>query len=90
MTIQAGKRFGKPVAVCGEMAGDPELTRLLIGMGLTELSMHPASLLKVKQEVLLADAGKLQAPVKKLLAADDPEKVRLQFDRIARTEGATP
>jgi phosphoenolpyruvate-protein phosphotransferase (PTS system enzyme I) len=87
MTIQAGKRAGKPVAVCGEMAGDPELTRLLIGMGLTEFSMHPASLLRVKQEVLLADAGKLASPVKKLLLADDPEKVRVQFDRIARVNG---
>ena len=87
MTIQAGKRAGKPVAVCGEMAGDPELTRLLIGMGLTEFSMHPASLLRVKQEVLLADAGKLMAPVKKLLLADDPDKVRSQFDRIARVDG---
>jgi hypothetical protein len=37
--------------------------------------------------VLLADAGKLASPVKKLLLADDPEKVRLQFDRIARVNG---
>jgi phosphoenolpyruvate-protein phosphotransferase (PTS system enzyme I) len=87
MTIQAGRRAGKPVAVCGEMAGDPDLTRLLIGMGLTEFSMHPASLLRVKQEVLLADAGKLSSPVKKLLLADDPEKVKVQFDRIARVDG---
>jgi phosphoenolpyruvate-protein phosphotransferase (PTS system enzyme I) len=87
MTIQAGKRAGKPVAVCGEMAGDPDLTRLLIGMGLTEFSMHPASLLRVKQEVLLADAGKLMLPVKKLLLADDPERVRVQFERIARVDG---
>ncbi len=87
MTIQAGRRAGKPVAVCGEMAGDPELTRLLIGMGLTEFSMHPASLLRVKQEVLLADAGKLLLPVKKLLLADDPERVRVQFERIARVDG---
>jgi phosphoenolpyruvate-protein phosphotransferase (PTS system enzyme I) len=87
MTIQAGKRAGKPVAVCGEMAGDPDLTRLLIGMGLTEFSMHPASLLRVKQEVLLADAGKLMLPVKKLLLADDPERVQAQFERIARVDG---
>ncbi len=87
MTIQAGRRAGKPVAVCGEMAGDPDLTRLLIGMGLTEFSMHPASLLRVKQEVLLADAGKLVLPVKKLLLADDPERVRAQFERIARVDG---
>lgn len=83
-TIQAGKRAGKPVAVCGEMAGDPALTRLLIGMGLTEFSMHPASLLPVKQEVLLADTGKLVGTVKKILAADDPEKVRSLFERLAR------
>ena len=49
--------------------------------------MQPASLLRVKQEVLLADAGKLMAPVKKLLLADDPDKVRSQFDRIARVDG---
>ncbi len=83
-TIQAGKRVGKPVSVCGEMAGDPHLTRLLIGMGLTEFSMHPASLLRVKQEVLLADVGQLAAPVRKILSADDPDKVHQLFDRLAR------
>ena len=85
LTLQAGKRAGKPVAICGEMAGDPELTRLLIGMGLTQFSMHPASLLKVKQEVLLADASNLVNPAKKILAADDPERVNALFDRMSRT-----
>jgi hypothetical protein len=45
-TIQAGTRAGLPVAVCGEMAGDPQLTRLLLGMGLRQFSMHPAQILK--------------------------------------------
>ena len=45
-TINAGKKYGKEVAICGEMAGDPKLTKLLIGMGLTNFSMHPASILK--------------------------------------------
>jgi phosphotransferase system enzyme I (PtsI) len=49
MTIAAGHKAGIDVAVCGEMAGDVKLTRLLLGMGLREFSMHPAQLLSVKQ-----------------------------------------
>ena len=61
-TINAGERAGKPVAVCGEMAGDSRMTRLLLGLGLTEFSMHPQRLLDVKREVrraiqCLADQG---------------------------------
>ena len=38
--IQAAKKEGKPVAMCGEMAGDPFATLLLVGMGLEEFSME--------------------------------------------------
>jgi phosphotransferase system enzyme I (PtsI) len=51
-TLREAKRAGVAVSVCGEMAGDPALTRLLLGMGLTEFSMHPSQLLVVKQEIL--------------------------------------
>jgi phosphotransferase system enzyme I (PtsI) len=81
-TIRAGERAGKPVAVCGEMAGDLEATRLLIGMGLRSFSMHPASLLRVKREILRCDAGRLRARVSRLLAADDPVKVRSGLERL--------
>ncbi|MFO0461145.1 MAG: phosphoenolpyruvate--protein phosphotransferase [Burkholderiales bacterium] len=81
-TIRAGARAGKPVAVCGEMAGDLEATRLLIGMGLRSFSMHPASLLRVKREILRCDAGRLRARVARLLAADDPVKVRSGLERL--------
>jgi phosphotransferase system enzyme I (PtsI) len=84
-TIRAGERAGKPVAVCGEMAGDLEATRLLIGMGLRSFSMHPASLLRVKREILRCDAGRLRARVVRLLAADDPVKVRSGLDRLRET-----
>src|SRR4029077_12696763 len=50
--IKACNRAGKPIALCGEMAGDVQLTRLLLGFGLRQLSMHPAYLLEVKQQVL--------------------------------------
>ena len=87
ITLRAAKVAGKPVAVCGEIAGDPALTRLLIGMGLTELSMHPASLLKVKQEVLLADSSLLRPKVNKLLNTDDPQRLRAALLQL-RENGA--
>ncbi|MBK8766820.1 MAG: phosphoenolpyruvate--protein phosphotransferase [Burkholderiaceae bacterium] len=59
MTIRAARRAGKPVAVCGELAGELSATRLLLGMGLQQFSMHAASLLPVKREVLLSDVSAL-------------------------------
>ncbi|MEI2414815.1 phosphoenolpyruvate--protein phosphotransferase [Orrella sp. JC864] len=62
-TINAGERAGKRVAVCGEMAGDARLTRLLLGMGLTEFSMHPQQLPDVKREVRSAHTNALRVKV---------------------------
>src|SRR5690554_790831 len=62
-TINAGERAGKPVAVCGEMAGDARVTRMLLGLGLTEFSMHPAQLLDVKKEVRQAHSNALRVKV---------------------------
>ena len=71
-TIAEGKAQGKHVSVCGEMAGDTTLTRLLLGMGLRSFSMHPAQILAVKQEVLRADTGKLAKWAEQVLADDEP------------------
>jgi phosphotransferase system enzyme I (PtsI) len=81
-TIRAGERAGTPVAVCGEMAGDLEATRLLIGMGLRSFSMHPASLLRVKQEILRCDASRLRTRVSRLLVSDDPVRVLAGLRRL--------
>ncbi len=62
-TINAGVRVGIPVAVCGEMAGDPQLTRLLLGLGLTEFSMHPQQILDVKREIRGAHSNALRNKV---------------------------
>lgn len=62
-TINAGERAGIPVAVCGEMAGDARLTRLLLGLGLTEFSMHPQQLLDVKREIRRAHSNALRVKV---------------------------
>jgi phosphoenolpyruvate-protein phosphotransferase (PTS system enzyme I) len=71
-TIATGAKAGVPVAVCGEMAGDAKLTRLLLGMGLREFSMHPTQLLSVKQEILNSDLGVIGPHVRKILRSFDP------------------
>jgi phosphotransferase system enzyme I (PtsI) len=74
-TIAEGARQGKPVSVCGEMAGDPGMTRLLLGLGLRSFSMHPAQILAVKQEILRADAGKLAPWAQTVIASDEPAEL---------------
>ena len=71
-TIAECRAQGKDVSVCGEMAGDTALTRLLLGLGLRSFSMHPAQILAVKQEILRADAGKLALWAQQVLVSEDP------------------
>ena len=81
-TIRNATKAGVPVAVCGEMAGDPVLTRLLIGLGLRQFSMHPAQLLSVKQQVLHTSVPDAEAAAGRILRADDREKVRTLVERL--------
>ena len=69
--IDAGTKAGIEVSLCGEMAGDPKLTKLLIGLGLTNFSMHPSSLLKVKKVILESEFSKLKSKAKKILNTHD-------------------
>jgi phosphoenolpyruvate-protein phosphotransferase (PTS system enzyme I) len=71
-TIAECRAQGKDVCVCGEMAGDVAFTRLLLGLGLRSFSMHPAQILAVKQEVLRADAAKLEAWAQDVCGAEEP------------------
>jgi len=71
-TIAECNRQGKGVSVCGEMAGDITLTRLLLGLGLRSFSMHPAQILAVKQEVLRADTVRLAPWAQQVMEAEDP------------------
>ncbi|MEI6760014.1 MAG: phosphoenolpyruvate--protein phosphotransferase [Betaproteobacteria bacterium] len=71
-TIAEGLAQGKPVSVCGEMAGDTSLTRLLLGLGLRSFSMHPAQILAVKQEILRADTSKLAPWAQEVLSDEEP------------------
>jgi phosphotransferase system enzyme I (PtsI) len=81
-TIRTANRLKVPVAVCGEMAGEVTLTRLLLGFGLRQFSMHPANLLAIKQQVLKSDLGDLVQLASRILRAVDPEKARRLLEQL--------
>lgn len=78
-TINAGERAGKPVAVCGEMAGDSRVTRMLLGLGLKEFSMHPQQLLDVKKEIRQAHTNALRIK----MAAALNRAARVDLDELS-------
>jgi phosphoenolpyruvate-protein phosphotransferase (PTS system enzyme I) len=81
-TISTANKAGVPIAVCGEMAGDVSFTRLLLGLGLRQFSMHPAYLLSVKQQVLKTSLPDITGLTQKILKADEPDKVRELLSRL--------
>lgn len=80
--IRSANRVGIPVSVCGEIAGDVEFTRLLLGFGLRVFSMHPAQLLTVKREVLRANLPDVIPLTQKILKTDDPEKIHALLAKL--------
>jgi phosphotransferase system enzyme I (PtsI) len=72
-TIGQARAAGKDVSVCGEMAGDPAFTELLLAMGLRSFSMHPSQVASIKQRVLRTDVRRWARGIEAVLAADDPE-----------------
>ena len=86
-TISAGRKAGIPVAMCGEMAGDARYTKLLLGMGLREFSVHPNALLEVKQiigETRIAPARKL---TRRILRSTHPATRNSLVEELNRTAG---
>jgi len=71
-TIAECQRQGKGVTVCGEMAGDVAMTRLLLGLGLRSFSMHPSQILAVKQQILRSDTAKLAVWAAQVMESEDP------------------
>ncbi|HEX4896695.1 MAG TPA: putative PEP-binding protein, partial [Solimonas sp.] len=79
-TIEAGRDAAIPVAMCGEMAGDPKFTRLLLGLGLSDFSMHPEAVLEIKRIIIDSDVGRLRQEAAEILACTEPQELR---ERIA-------
>jgi len=80
--ITQARAAGKHVSVCGEMAGDPEFTHLLLAMGLRSLSMHPSQIASIKQHVLRTDARRWAAQLEGILSSDDPERACADAARL--------
>ena len=82
LTVKSAQKYKKSIAICGEMAGEPKLTKLLIGMGIEQLSMHPSHILRVKQQVLSSDIKNMKASVHRLLNLNEVDKIETLLKRI--------
>ncbi|MFT5136686.1 MAG: phosphotransferase system enzyme I (PtsI) [Arenicella sp.] len=82
--IRAGEKAGIPVSLCGEMAGNTQYTRLLLGLGLKNFSMDSTYLLDVKEQILTTDISKLTYKVKKILSSDNPIQAREYLSKLNR------
>ncbi len=80
--IGTAEKANVPVSMCGELAGEPALTRLLLGMGLRQFSMHPAQIPAVKQRVKQSDISELSPVVKRILKLEEPARIREQIERL--------
>jgi len=81
--IRTARARGKPVAVCGEMAGDPQLAPLLLALGLEEFSLHPSTLLEVRRAIRAQDLGALRAAAPALLRCRDRDAIERWLGKMA-------
>ena len=89
-TIAHARAAGKGVSVCGEMAGDPAFTELLLAMGLRSFSMHPSQIASVKQRILRTDAQRWAARLEQVLHADDPQATCSEVLRVLANAPTAP
>jgi phosphotransferase system enzyme I (PtsI) len=82
LAIATANKAKVPIAVCGEMAGELAMTRLLLGLGLRDFSMHPAHLLNVKQQVLHTDLGDVMPIVERMKRTDDPARMAALLEKL--------
>jgi len=82
MTLDAGKKYNIPVSMCGEMAGDPRSTRLLLALGLENFSMHPNALLEIKRVINKTDLTQLPENTLQMLEIADPFDAELLLEQI--------
>jgi phosphotransferase system enzyme I (PtsI) len=79
-TVEAAGRRGIPVGVCGEMAGDPRYSALLLGLGLRELSMAPRNIPRVKQRIRSLDMVAASRRARAIMDQADTERVAELLD----------
>jgi len=80
--ISSGEKAGIPVSMCGELAGDPHMTRLLLGLGLRQFSMFPAQIPEVKQKIKQSDISEITPIVRRILKLEESAKIQEQIERL--------
>ena len=82
-SAEAAAAAGIPVSVCGEMAGDERLTPILLGFGITELSMAPTSLPRVKKRILDLNLSAIAGRVRRVTSESDPARLRGLLEELS-------
>lgn len=85
MTLEAGRKHNIDVSMCGEMAGDPRYTRLLLALGLENFSMHPNALLEIKQVINETDLTALPVNTLDIMDCGDPVEAEMLLEQINHT-----
>ena len=80
--ISSAEKAGVPVSMCGEMAGDPNFTRLLLGLGLRQFSMFPAWIPAVKQRVKQSDISGIEPIARRIARLDESTKIVEQVEKL--------
>ena len=80
--IGSAEKAGVPVSMCGEMAGDPNFTRLLLGLGLRQFSMFPAQIPAVKQRIKQSDIAEIEPVVRRIVRLEESAKIEEQVERL--------
>ena len=80
--IGSAEKAGIPVSMCGELAGDPQLTRLLLGMGLRQFSMFPAQIPEVKQKIKQSNISELIPAVRRIVKLEESAKIQEALERL--------
>lgn len=80
--ISEANAYNTSISVCGEMAGDAKLTKLLLAMGLKDFSMHANQILVVKREILKSNTLKLKARLPKILQTYNPETIKELVEKL--------
>ncbi len=86
---EAGHRYGRKVSLCGEMASDPQLTALLIGLGIDELSCTPPALPDVRAAVRATSKEAAQQLARAALQASTPDDVRALLTNLPDQDSST-
>jgi phosphotransferase system enzyme I (PtsI) len=78
--VEAAARRRIPIGVCGEMAGDPRYSALLLGLGLRELSMSPRNIPRVKQRIRTLDMVAATRRARAIMDQADPARIATLLD----------